>query len=65
MQNREIARARNKKQRRPISLEEKHENFTAAMTNWEMLAATKVKMSGSENKSEQEHAQHFLHKTCN
>ena len=28
-----------------------------------MLAATKVKMSGSEKKSEQEHIQHFLHKT--
>ena len=30
-----------------------------------MLAATKVKMSGREKKSEQEHIQHFLHKTCN
>ena len=30
-----------------------------------MLAATKVKMSGSDKKkSEQEHKQHFLHKTC-
>ena len=29
-----------------------------------MLAPTKVKMSGSE-KNEQEHARHFLHKTCN
>ena len=27
------------------------------------IAATKVKMSGSEKKSEQEHFQHFLHKT--
>ena len=27
------------------------------------IAATKVKMSGSEKKSEQEHIQHFLHKT--
>ena len=25
----------------------------------------KVKVSGSEKKSEQEHIQHFLHKTCN
>ena len=30
-----------------------------------MLAATKVKMSDSEKKSEQEHVRHFLHKTCN
>ena len=30
----------------------------------EMLAATKVKMSGSEKQSEQEH-KHFLHKACN
>ena len=29
-----------------------------------MLAATKVKMSGSE-KGEQDHIQRFLHKTCN
>ena len=30
-----------------------------------MLAATKVKMSGSQKKSEQEHLQRFLHKTRN
>ena len=31
-----------------------------------MLAATMVKMSNSEKKIyEQEHVQHFLHKTCN
>ena len=29
-----------------------------------MLAATKVKKSGGEKKSEQDHIQHFLHKTC-
>ena len=29
-----------------------------------MLAAIKMKMSGSE-KSEEEHIQNFLHKTCN
>ena len=29
-----------------------------------MLEATKVKISGSQ-KSEQDHIQHFLHKTCN
>ena len=27
--------------------------------------APKMKMSGSEEKSEQEHIQHFLNKTCN
>ena len=37
---------RDKKQRRPISLEEKHKNFK----KWEMPATTKVKMSGSEQK---------------
>ena len=61
----ERARARDKKQRRPISLEEEHENFIAAVRKWEMLAATQVKMSGSVKKNEQEHIQHVLHKTCN
>ena len=31
-----------------ILLEEKHENYIAAVRKWEMLAATKVKVSGSE-----------------
>ena len=36
----------------------KNENFIAAVSKWETLAASKVKMSGSEkNKSEQEHKQ--------
>ena len=39
--NRERARAINWKQRRRISLEEKHENFIAALRKWEMLAASK------------------------
>ena len=51
------------KQRRLMSLEEKH--FVAAARKWKMLAATKAKMSGSEEKIEHEHLQHFLHKTCN
>ena len=46
------AGARDKKQRRHFLLEEQHEKFVAAVTKWEMLAATKVKMSGSEKKSE-------------
>ena len=39
-----------KKQRRPISLEEKRKHFIAAVRKWDMLAATKEKMSGSEKK---------------
>ena len=31
-------------------MEEKHENFIAVVRKWKMLAATKVKMSGSEKK---------------
>ena len=31
-------------------MEERHENFVAAVRKWEMLAATEVKMSGSEKK---------------
>ena len=46
------------------SQEEKYENFIAAVIKREMLAATKVKMSGGE-KSEQGHIQSFLQKTCN
>ena len=46
-------------------LEEPHENFVAAVRKREMLAVIKVKMSGSEKNSEQEHVRHFLHKTCN
>ena len=32
-------------------LEKQHENFEVAMRKWEMLAATKVKMSGSEKQN--------------
>ena len=46
--NRERARASDWKQRRKISLEEKHENFMAEVRKWEILEASKVKMSGSE-----------------
>ena len=46
--NRERERASDWKQRRRISWEEKHENFIAAVRKREMLAASKVKMSGSE-----------------
>ena len=47
--NRERAKASDWKQRRRILLEEKHENFIAAVRKWDMLAASKMKMSGSEN----------------
>ena len=40
---------------------EKHETFIASVNKLEMLAATKVKMSGSEH----EHIRNFLHKMCN
>ena len=67
--NRERARARDKKQRRPIFLEKKkHEKFIAGVKKWEKLAVTKVRMRGSEKKSEKEkteHIRHFLHKTYN
>ena len=62
LDNRERARKKNKWQRRPISLEEKHENYIATVRKWEMVAATKMKMSGSGKQGEQEH-KHFLHKT--
>ena len=46
---REKARARNKKNKtETILLEEKHENFIVVVRKWEMLAATKVKISDSE-----------------
>ena len=64
MDNRERARVRDKKQRRPILSKEKHENFLAAVRKLEMLANTKVKMSSRET-SEQEHKKLFLGKTCN
>ena len=41
--------------------------FIAAVRKWGNASChqLKVKMSGSEKKSEQEHIQHLLHKTCN
>ena len=63
-----------KKQRRCISLQEQHENFILVVRNtkWEMLATSWVKISGSDNESEQKHKQQslfwahtrFIHKTC-
>ena len=61
--NRGKAGARNKTTETNL-VGRKHKNFIAAVRKWEMLAATKVKISGSEKQSEQEH-KHFLHETCN
>ena len=79
MDNRERARARDKKQRRRILLE-RRENFISAggvkmrnASGWQG-EASKVKMSGSEKKNQQEHKQQNLwwahrtfvfHKMCN
>ena len=49
--NRKRARARDKRQRRRISLEEQHKNFIAAVRRQEMLVTRKMKMSGSEKKN--------------
>ena len=47
-------------------LEEKHENFVAEVTKWEMLAATNASWKwAAVKKGEREHVRHFLHKTCN
>ena len=46
--NREKARTWNKKNNWDNFVGRKHENFVAAVRKWEMLAATKVKMNGSE-----------------
>ena len=50
MDNRERARARDKKQRRRISLKEQHENYVVALIKRETLATSKVKMRGSKEK---------------
>ena len=66
MDNRERARARDKKQRRRTLLERQRENFISAggekMRNasGQQGEASKVKMSRSEKKSEQERKQQNL-----
>ena len=62
LDNGERGRARNKYQRRPISLEEKHENYIAAVRKWEILAATKVKTPGGEKTEWTGTQTDFLHK---
>ena len=51
MEKRKRARVRNRKQRGPVSLQEKHENFIAAVRNAKCKRPpNKVKMSGTEKK---------------
>ena len=40
---RQRSRARDKKQKRHFCLEEQHKNFVAAVTKWEMPAATNAR----------------------
>ena len=47
--DRELAREK-KANDKIFLLEEKHENFVVAVRKWEVLAATKVKMSGCEKR---------------
>ena len=49
-----------KKHKRQMSLETQHENFIAVVRKRERLAASEVKMSGSEKESEQEYNQQIL-----
>ena len=54
LDNRERAKARDNKQRRSFSvqsLEEKHKNFIPGVRKWEMLAASKAKMSDNVKKA--------------
>ena len=52
----------------PFIVERTTWKIVAAVTKWEILAATKVKMSGSKKKKLKEkkkHVRHSLHKTRN
>ena len=46
-------------------LEEKREKFIAAVRKWEMLVATKVKMSGNEKYNKQRGTHTRFPQTCN
>ena len=65
MDNRERARGRDKKNKqRRISLEEKHENFIAVVRKMKNTSGHQGENERQrKKKSEQEHIQHFLHKT--
>ena len=45
---RQRATTRDRKQRRHFLMEEQRANFVAAVRKWEMLAASEVKISGSD-----------------
>ena len=59
-----LAKLNDKNTKGDISLlEEQHENFVAAVTKWEMLAATNERWKwAAVKKSEREHVRHFLQK---
>ena len=61
--NRETAGARKKNKGDEFCWKKNMKIVIAAVRKWEMLAAIKMKMSGSEKT--QEHIRHWLHKTCN
>ena len=63
--NRERAGARDKNQRRPISLEEKPKKFIAAVRKRGNISPQQGENERQRKKSEQVEQIHFLHKTCN
>ena len=63
MDNRERARARDKNQRRPISLEEKQKKFIAAVRKRGNISRQQGENERQRKKSEQVEHIHFLHKT--
>ena len=63
--SRERARARDKNQRRPISLAEKQTKIIAAVRKRGNISRQKSENEGQREKSEQVEHIHFLHKTCN
>ena len=63
--NKQRGRAKDKNQRRPISLEEKHNTFIAAVRKRRNPSCHQAENERQRIESEQDHIQHFLHKTCN
>ena len=62
MDNRERARARDKQQRRPISLEENHKNFIAVVRKRGNVSGHHGENERQRRKSEQEHIKHVTKK---
>ena len=65
LDNRQRAIAKDKTQRRPISLEEKHNTFIAAVRKRGNASCHLAENERHRKEIEQDHIQHFLHKTCN